>query len=369
MLSFLFIDSERVWRGGHVQIFTLIQGLHHRGHRVHLVCFPGTTLETQARDLGISVHTIAIRSEAGVISLFRLYSVLRSVRPDFLAFNTPKPILLGKLASRFAPTGARIIFRRVDFPLRRNFISRMKYTRGIDCIIAISQSIKARLQQGGVPASLIKTIYEGVDLSLFPEYPEPEKRPPDARVTVGAVSHLSHEKGLSYLVEASALIPDVKRRARFIVVGDGPCREELQNLVRDKGLESCYYFAGFQTVTSDLLKDFDIFVQPSLSEGLGSAIMEAMACSLPVIGSRVGGIPELVRDGENGLLVPPADAENLSKAMQQLLNNPENCRKMGMEGRKRVEAEFTIERKILETEKLCNTLLGKSKTFAGQPYA
>ena len=117
MLSFLFIDSERVWRGGQVQLFTLIQGLHQRGHRIHLVCFPGTSMETQARDLGISVHPIKIRSEAGVISLFRLYSVLRNVRPDILGFNTPKPILMGKLASRFAPAGARIIFRRVVFPL------------------------------------------------------------------------------------------------------------------------------------------------------------------------------------------------------------------------------------------------------------
>lgn len=88
---------------------------------------------------------MAIRSEAGLISLFRLYSVLRKVRPDILAFNTPKPILMGTLASQFAPVGARIIFRRVDFPLRKNFISRMKYTRGIDCIVAISQSIQSRL--------------------------------------------------------------------------------------------------------------------------------------------------------------------------------------------------------------------------------
>ena len=368
MSSFLFIDSERVWRGGQVQLFSLIQGLHRRGHRVNLICFPGTSLETQARNLGISVHPIEIRCETGMISLFRLCSVLRRVRPDILAFNTPKPILMGTLASHFVPVGARIIFRRVDFPLKSNFISRIKYVWGIDSIISISHSIKSRLQQGGVPATLIKTIYEGIDLSLFPKYPEPGKRPSDACVTVGAVSHLSREKGLSYLVEASALIPDVKRRVRFFIVGDGACRNALQNLVRDKGLEHCFHFTGFQTVTYDLLKSFDIFVQPSLSEGLGSAIMEAMACSLPVIGSRVGGIPELIRDGENGLLVPPADAEKLSKAIQQLLDNPEVCRDMGLKGRKMVEEEFTLERKILETEKLCNTLLEKSKNSSGQPY-
>ena len=94
-----------------------------------------------------------------------------------------------------------------------------------------------------------------------------------------------------------------------------------------------------------------------------------MACSLPVIGSNVGGIPELVHNGENGLLVPPADAEKLSKAILHLLNSPETGRKMGLKGRNRVEEEFTVDRKILETEKLCNTLLEKSKTSLGQLYA
>jgi len=369
MLSFLFIDSERVWRGGQVQIFTLIQGLHRRGHRIHLVCFPGTSLEKRARDFGITVHPMAIRSEAGLISLFRLYSVLRKVQPDILAFNTPKPILMGTLAARFAPVGARIIFRRVDFPLRKNFISRMKYTRGIDCIVAISQSIQSRLQQGGIPAALIRTVYEGIDLSLFPKSPGQKKDLSDGHIIVGAVSHLSREKGLSYLIEAAALTPDVENRARFVIVGDGSCRGELQDLVREKGLESCFHFAGFQTVTHDLLKSFNIFVQPSLSEGLGSAIMEAMACSLPVIGTRVGGIPELVRNGENGLLVPPGNAEMLSKAIQKLLDNPEVRRELGLKGRKIVEEEFTMERKIHETEKLCNSLLEKSKTTVGQPDA
>ena len=149
-LTFLFIDSERRWRGGQAQLFTLLEGLHRRNHRVHLVCFPGTVLEARAAILGISVHPVAIRSEAGLISLFRLFAKIRETRPDILAFNTPKPILMGTLAARFAPVGAEIVFRRVSFPLRRSFLSRLKYTWGIDRVVAISRSIKT---QPGIPSS------------------------------------------------------------------------------------------------------------------------------------------------------------------------------------------------------------------------
>jgi glycosyltransferase involved in cell wall biosynthesis len=362
MLSFLFIDSERVWRGGQTQLFTLIQRLHQRGHKTHLVCFPGTSLEAKAKYLGISVYPIAIWSEAGLISFLRLISVLRSVNPDILAFNTPKPIFIGNLASRFAHVGARIIFRRVSFPLHNRHISRIKYTWDIDSVIAISGSIKSQLIECGIPASLVKTIYEGIDLSLYPKRPELDRSSLTEPVTVGTVSGLSREKGLIYLIEAASLIPHVKDRVRFDIVGDGNCRMELEELVRKKELEDCIQFLGFRTDIQTLMKNFDLFVLPSLSEGLSSAIMEAMASSLPVIASNVGGIPELVQNGDNGFLVRPADPESLARAIMQLVEKPETLRQMGIRGRERVEKKFTLDRKVLETEDLCCTLVASTKS-------
>jgi len=360
-LSFLFIDSERRWRGGQAQLFTLLEGLHRRNHLVHLICFPGTVLEDRAVKLGISVHPVAIRSETGLISLLRLFVKIRQVRPDILAFNTPKPILMGTLASCFVPVGAVIIFRRVSFPLRRTFISRLKYTWRIDRIVAISGSIKMQLQSCGVPESLVDIIYEGIDPEQYTEKSSGLEPKEDALIVVGTVSHLSEEKGIRYLVEAASLIPEISRRVRFVIVGDGNCRRELEELVRDRELERCFRFLGFREDSHLIMKDFDLFVLPSLSEGLPSAIMEAMAHSLPVIGSNVGGIPELVEEGRTGLLVPAADPANLAKAILKLVQDPEKMRRMGNRGRNRLEEKFTLERKIVETEILCHTLLGGNR--------
>jgi glycosyltransferase involved in cell wall biosynthesis len=354
MYSFLFIDTERVWRGGQEQLFTLARGLRQRGHEVHLIHQPNTALGDRAGKIGVFLHPLAIRSEIGFISLLRLYSILKRVRPDVLGFNTPKPILIGVLASRFTSAGVRIIFRRVDFPLGRSFFSRLKYTWGIDGIITISESIRNRLRSAGTPASKITTIYEGIDLSL---YPESGQTPPALPAVVGVVSHLSPEKGISFLVEAASLIPEVKKKYRFVIVGEGACLQELTQLVREKGLEQIFQFTGFRSDIPQLMKSFNIFALPSLSEGLSSAILEAMASSLPIVASNVGGIPELVKNGENGLLVAPADAEALARALQKLAENPEERFRMGQTNRRQAVEKFTMEHKITKTEELCTSLL------------
>jgi glycosyltransferase involved in cell wall biosynthesis len=369
MLSFLVIDTERVWRGGQDQLLALLKGLRQRGHEVHLVCQPRTLLGKRAGEQGISVHPLAIRSEIGLISLLLLIPILRRVRPDILAFNTPKAIFIGTLASTFASVGAKIIFRRVNFPLRDNLFSRLKYTWGIDSIIAISESIRLQLQMCGIPASKIRTIYEGMDLSLYPKQKQPKYRNPNEPVVIGTVAHLSREKGLNYLIEAASLIPGVQNRMRFVIVGDGKCLQELRDLTVNKGLTDTFHFAGFHPRTYQFMKSFDIFALPSLSEGLSSAILEAMAASLPIIATKVGGIPELVKDGDNGLLVAPAHPAALAHAIQQLADHPEQADRMGQRGRERMEEQFTLERKILETERLCYALLQKSSHPPRSAYA
>jgi L-malate glycosyltransferase len=369
MISFLFVDTERVWRGGQDQLLTLLMGLRQRGHTVHLACYPGTLLEERARSVGINIHPFAMRSEIGPIAFYRLMAILWRARADIIAFNTPKPILLGNLASHFIGVRARIIFRRVSFPLRNGFMTHIKYNWGINCIIAISESIRCQLQACGVHPSRIKTIYEGLDLSCFPKREKSGTRRFDDPIVIGTVAHLSPEKGLSHLIEAASLISDARAQMRFIIVGEGECKQDLEKHVRERGLEDCFHFAGFQHQTSKYLDSFDIFVLPSLSEGLSSSILSAMATSLPVIATDVGGIPELIRHEEEGLLVSPADPISLAQAIERLCNDPEARLRMGRKGRERVEELFTLQRKILETELLCESLIRQSAQISRAAHA
>jgi glycosyltransferase involved in cell wall biosynthesis len=365
-MTFLFVDTERVWRGGQDQLLSLLRGLVERGHRVHLVCHPGTLVEQRAHEAGAAVHPVRIRGEWDPRGLWRLLRLLRRLQPEILAFNTPRPILMGSLASRFTAVQARVIFRRVSFPLRRGPLTRLKYTWGIDCIIAISESIRRQLETSGIPPRRIQVVYEGLDLG-----PPPSRaaRGGARPMVVGTVAHLSAEKGHRTLVEAAALIPRVHERLRFVIVGDGVCREPLERRVQALGLADCFEFAGFRTDTARWLESFDIFVLPSLSEGLSSAILSAMAAGLPVVATDVGGIPELVEPGENGILVPPSDPRTLAEAITFMAEHPEEARRMGASGRRRVEESFTLERKITETEQICAGLLEPRSGMARRVHA
>ncbi len=370
MMSFLFMDTEPTWRGGQDQLLTLLRGLSVRGHRLHLICHPQTLLEERAREAGVTVHPLAVHSEIGAFAFVRMAGIMSRVRPDILAFNTPRPILPGNLASRFAKVRARIIFRRVNFPLRKNFLTRLKYSWGIDCIVTVSESIRQQLRLDGVPINRIRTVYEGMDLTPFPKREVPNLKRPGEPVVFGTVAHFSQEKGLRHLIEAAALIPGAHARMRFILVGDGACRRELEDQVRDRGLEECFHFAGFQKQPAPYLGSFDCFILPSLSEGLSSAILSAMAASLPVIATDVGGIPELIQHEVNGLLVPPADPVSLAQAIQRLADDPTEAFQMGRQGRLKAEKQFTLQRMILQIEELCASLLhSPPRSQSGAAYA
>lgn len=365
MMSFLFVDTEPVWRGGQDQLLNLLRGLAERGHRLHMICYPQTLLEERARAAGVTVHPMKVKSEVGPLAFIRILAVLGQVRPDILAFNTPRSILVGNLASLFTGVKARIIFRRVNFPLRKNLITRLKYNWGINCIVTVSASIGQQLQMDGVPASRIRTIYEGIDLTPYAERDALQQQTKGEPMVIGTVAHFSSEKGLSHLVDAAKLIPDAPDRMRFVLVGDGACRADLERRVRDLGLESCFHFAGFQKNPIPYLSSFDCFVLPSLSEGLSSAILAAMAASLPVIATNVGGIPELVRHEENGLLVPPADPVALAQAIQRLADDRAEAIHLGRQGRLRVEKQFTLQRMINQMEQLCLSFLHDRSGVSG----
>jgi glycosyltransferase involved in cell wall biosynthesis len=169
-------------------------------------------------------------------------------------------------------------------------------------------------------------------------------------VVVGTVAHLSREKGHYSLLEAVTILHKEFPEARFLIVGDGELRGDLERAALQLGITDCVIFAGFRSDSEALMKQFDIFCLPSLSEGLSSAIMAAMANCLPVVSTSVGGIPELVTDGVTGYLVTPDSPDELAGALAKLLASSDLRNRMGRAGRERVEENFTLNRKLNQTE-------------------
>lgn len=355
-MKILYVDTEPVWRGGQEQLFTLMSGMKQREHSVFLAAPPHSLLRRRATDSQIQTFDYLQRSEWSPMGLYRLHKILQREHFDVVHFNTPVVVLMGGTVSRWKNIPVRVCSRRVNFPLR-NRLSALKYNWALNGIITVSESIRKTLIKGGVCSDRVSVVYEGVDINWIDRLSDSTSFQEITGPLVGTVAHLSAEKGHSTLLEAISQLDSQFSGVTFLFIGEGKLRTDLERQARRMGLDNRVRFTGFRTNPEALMKSLDIFCLPSLSEGLSSAILAAMACRLPVVATQVGGIPELVVDGVTGFLVPPCHPERLREALSQLLASVQLRRRMGQAGRNRVESSFTLERKWDQTESLYLQLL------------
>lgn len=206
-----------------------------------------------------------------------------------------------------------------------------------------------------VPAHKIAVIPNGIEVlhtdSVCGALPFADGQP-----LVGTVARLAPQKGIEYFIHSAARLTEIFPDVRFVVVGAGPQRAELEELCRTLHLTDRVYFSGFRKDVPALLKRFTVFVQPSLSEGQGITVLEAMASGCPVVATAVGGLRELICDGQNGLLVPPQDPAALARAVAVLLQNEQMRLQLACEGKKRVE-NYSVPEMIGQTRELYRRVL------------
>jgi len=213
----------------------------------------------------------------------------------------------------------------------------------------------------GVSADKIKVIYNGLDFStLQPRSTRSEVRQriglPESAMVVGTVARLHPVKGHQVLLEAASSLEAAYPDLYFLLVGDGPLRAEIEQQISELGLRDRVLLTGFYPEVADIYPALDLFCLPSLMEGMGLVLLEAMHFGLPVVASRVGGIPELVTDGETGLLVPAGDSKALSIALQKLLGDTDLRQNLGQRGQAQVP-NFTVDKMVREVEKVYNALV------------
>jgi glycosyltransferase involved in cell wall biosynthesis len=242
--------------------------------------------------------------------------------------------------------------RRVDFHIKGNALSRWKY-RQVDCFICASEAIRKMLVADGVPAVRAVTIHEGIDLGHVAAAPaanlHAELWLPHHAPIVGNVAALVPHKGQRHLIEAAAIVVRSVPDARFVIAGEGELRPALEKQIKEHHLEKHVFLTGFRPDVLSMHKAFDLFVMSSITEGLGTSLLDAMACGKPIVATTAGGMPEVVVDGKTGLLVPPRDHERLAAAIVRLLGDERLRQAMGAAGAARVRELFSAERMVLDT--------------------
>lgn len=222
-------------------------------------------------------------------------------------------------------------------------------------IITVSEIIKNQLIEIGVKEKKIKVIYSGIDLSKYHQVKIYPFDPSRGKMTIGTVGRLEKEKGHEYLIRAFKAFLEIYPQSKLIIIGLGGQRQNLMWLAKKLEIDRRVHFLGFQKDVAKSINYFDIFVLPSAKrESFGLVLLEALACQKPVIASKIGGIPEIIEHKKDGLLIEPANTEEIVQALNYLCHHPEEAQAMAEQGRRKVLQQFTQERMVREFEQAFN---------------
>jgi glycosyltransferase involved in cell wall biosynthesis len=311
-----------------------------------LVTPPGTALAAAARERGFRVHEVPFHGDLDFAAVLRLRRLFRRRGADLVHLHSRRGAdLLGALAARWTPVPA-VLSRRVDEP-ERAILLRLK-TRLAARVVAISQAVRSVLVEAGVPDADIEVIPSAVDTDRYA--PDPAAGTYLRRTlgihrdetVVGMAAQFIPRKGHRVLLQALPEVIARHPRTRFVLFGQGAEEETIRSLSRGTPAGEHLLFAGFREDLPDLLPGLDLLVHPALREGLGVILLQAAACAVPAVASRAGGMPEVVRHAETGLLVPPDDPQALARALHDLLDDPEWCHQLGQSARRRALEHFSL---------------------------
>ena len=331
-------------------------------YRHAIVCLTGyTDFVDKITQPGVEVVALHKRPGLGLATHAALWKLLRRLRPTILhTYN------LAAAEYAFTATLAGVPVRihaehgrdagDPDGKNRKHNLLRRLLVPCIDRYVPVSGDLHQWLKTVvGIPDAKNLLINNGVDTAHFTPTPTPAPAallspgPWSAQpgcFVIGTVGRLQNVKNQAALVEAfirlRALVPAEAARLRLVIVGDGPLRAALAQHVAAAGIGGQVWLAGARSDIAELMRTFSVFALPSIAEGMPVTLLEAMACGLPVVASRVGGIPELVLENDTGMLVPPNDPQALAEALARYLRQPALVRQHGAAGRARIETKYSI---------------------------
>lgn len=358
--NILYVITSSDFGGEEQHLFQLARYMRDSGHRVKVCCLRERgTIGRRLEEEGFSLVCFNEREKpsAGVLlqSAWRLAALIRDHHIDLVHSFLLRANVEARLAGRLSGTSCAVINSEGCINLRKSRASvwlDRSTLRWCDLVLANSRAVaQVLMRRERVPSDKVRIVYQGIDVARFST--SHQRAVPALTASrdpvVGYVGRLHPEKGVRYLIEAAALVAQVTKAFQVVIVGDGAEAATLRTLVEARSLSDRVRFAGMQADVVRFMRTFDILAIPSVEEGLPTVAMEALACGVPIVATAVGGTPEVNEHGRTGLLVPPADAASLARALLGLVTNEPLRRRLGNNGPRVVEEKFQATRMLTQT--------------------
>lgn len=356
--NLLFINPITIYGGGEVWMITAMKEFIRKGYNVTLVCKNDAAIIHHSIEAGIETIPINISGDLNPATLFKLYNIFRKKSINVVIANTGKDLRLSGIASLILKKIKVISRQGIDYPIKNNLRYKIAYNCLADKIVANSEATKSTMLKSApwLKPERIKVIYNGIDPAIYKSENLKDLRNDFGfakdNFVIGFVGRLSVQKGVQYALEAFKSVNEKHPNVRLLICGDGELRSYVKKFISENKLESKIHLAGFRNDIPNIMKTIDVLLTPSLWEGFGIVLIEAMASGKPCIATDTSSIPEIVEDGANGFLVPPKDSQSISELLIKLISDPQLVRQMGQAGIEIVNKNFTIRKMIEEYESI-----------------
>ncbi len=363
-----------LWAGAEVQLLSLMRYLARLpGFECSVILFNEGRLAEELRKLPVSLTVISEQTFSPMGIAYRLAKALRKIRPDVVHTHKYKDSFIGTLVARSLgiPYVVRIVHGLPEPFMGLRNAKMVAYTAAdrlmtgwfVDRVVAVSSDIE-KVLIGMYGSNRVSCIHNGIDLEAVRVTTSREAfrrkwQIPEDAVVIGTVGRLVPVKGHAILLDATRILQASIGNVALVLVGDGPLRKDLEANAKRLGLEKSVIFAGQQDQSYDFMNMMDVFVLPSLHEGIPMVVLEALALQRPVVATRVGGIPEVIEHGQTGFLAEPSDASSLARLLQRLVEDLPMAVSIGKAGRTRVEEKFTARTMAGKTAELYEQVLSK----------
>ena len=345
MRTVIHVEAGMHLYGGALQVFYLLRGLREKPFRNVLVCPEGSAIGQAAEEMVDRVYEVPMKGDLDLGFISRLRKIVRLEKADLVHLHSRRGAdVLGGIAAKLEKTKC-IVSRRVDNP-ESPLVAKLKY-RLFDRVVTISNGIRQVLLSEGVVPERVVCVHSAVDVAKFDRQAErdwflKEFDLPDNAKVLAVIAQLIHRKGHRHLLAA---LPEVLKKhpeAYGLLFGKGPLFDELQTKIQALGFQNRVRMVGFRDDLERILPCLYGVVHPADMEGLGVSLLQAAAAGVPLIGTNAGGIPEIVRHGENGILIEPKNVAQLREAMLTLLSDEAQAKQWGQAGKEIVNEEFSI---------------------------
>jgi glycosyltransferase involved in cell wall biosynthesis len=362
------VESLAIIGGLETVLSTIVLNLDKKKYNTSVWCLKeGGFLADKLLKRGVEVKVLNLPSSKNPAGIYKLYRLLKRHKFDLIHTHAYSAGTIGRISAFLAGVPVIISHNHSVYGYYNKYYHFVEWLLSYitDRIICVSEEVKRFTNNTqGINLKKLLIIYNGIEnicavtesrsSSLKKEFGIPINHS-----VVGTISHMEEHKGIKYLIKSASLLLQTRNDIRFLIIGEGSLKGVLKKLCVNLKIEKKVIFAGERIDILELLSIIDIFVLPSLREGLGLAILEAMGCGKPVIATNVGGIPEVIKNRENGILVSPKNPEALYRAMNELLDDGEKREKMGRIGKRVCDERFRANTMVEKIEDLYDFFINK----------